>query len=160
MTLAIWPNKLSLTCIPPNQQHSLAFIHGQNCLSGSRGIQLHKPRDPGGVSPTQASGHRLWTLKWPLNLLQAAPAPLACSLGAPGDHCLRQSPTNKKAFVEAHVSKGKVPAHCWNNNNKKKYKFGHIGEGKNSLTLPTSPSPQGSTAQGQVISPTGENEGM
>ena len=166
MTLATWPNKLSLTCIPHNQQHSLAFIHGQNCLSGNCGIQHHKPRDPGGVSPTQASGHRHthlgpgcgpWSGPWTCSKL---PQPLSPAAWVPlestalDNHLPTRKPLWKPRFPKAkfqHTVGTKIYI----------YKFGHIGEGKkNSLTLPMSPSRQGSTAQGQVISPTGENEGM
>lgn len=109
MTLAIWPNKLSLTCIPPNQQHSLAFIHGQNCLSGSCGIQLHKPRDPGGVSPTQASSHRHthlgpgcgpWTCsRLPQPLSPAAWVPLEST--ALDNHLPTRKPLWKPTFPKA-----------------------------------------------------------
>lgn len=36
--------------------------------------------------------------------------------GAPGEHCLGQSPTDDRAFVEVQVSRGKVPALHWSKN--------------------------------------------
>lgn len=33
--------------------------------------------------------------------------------GAPGEHCLRQSPTDETVFVEVQVSSGEVPVHHW-----------------------------------------------
>ena len=71
------------------------------------------PKDLGDVSPTGAlcnshtdldSGyeHKNW--------------PLAVCLQSsnPGEHCLRQSSVDKKAFVEVQEPNREVPAHCWN----------------------------------------------
>ena len=44
---------------------------------------------------------------------ELAPAPLGHSLGAPGKHCLRQSPMDVRAFAEVQVSRGEVPAPYW-----------------------------------------------
>lgn len=58
---------------------------------------------------------------------EAALGPLNCGPGAPGEHCLRQLPTDERAFVEVQVSSTKVLTQCWS---KKKctHIFGHIGE--------------------------------
>lgn len=45
---------------------------------------------------------------------EPAPAPLNHSPGDFGEHCLRQSPTEKKrAFVEVKLSSGEVPEDHW-----------------------------------------------
>ena len=47
---------------------------------------------------------------------ELASAPPSYGPGAPVESCLRQSPMDKRVFVEVQVSNGKVPAQCWNKN--------------------------------------------
>ena len=78
-------------------------------------------KGPRRVSPTCAVGNRQTDLALagdPAMAHESAPASLSCVPGAPGKHCLRQSPTEEKAFVEVQVSRKEVPAHQWNNNKK------------------------------------------
>lgn len=68
-------------------------------------------------------------------------------LGAPGEHRLSPSPTDEEAFVEVQVSSKEVGVL----EQQQKNAFGHIREGKrNSMTLSTSPPPQGGAPQCQV----------
>ena len=61
---------------------------------------------------------------------------------SPWKRSLKQSPKDKRAFVDVRVSSRGVSAHCWSKNKtkqKNKPKFGHIGEGqRNGLTLAAS----------------------
>ena len=41
---------------------------------------------------------------------ELTPPPLGCGLGAPGEHCLRQLPMDKRASVEVQESSREVPA--------------------------------------------------
>lgn len=110
-------------------------------VSGSYGIQHHMPKDPGGVLPTSASGN---------GHIDPGPGYIPShSLGAHGGHCLRQSHTNERAFVEVQVFSRKVSAHCWS----KKYQFGCTGESKRNRLYTYVPSPprQNSSGQGKTF---------
>lgn len=80
------------------------------------------------------------------------------------EHQFRQSPIDKRAFVEVQKSTGEVLAHSWR---KRKSKIGCIEEGeRNNFSVPMLPFPQGGIAYCQErcsqpeISPTGEIESI
>ncbi|KAM7058605.1 V-set and transmembrane domain-containing protein 1-like isoform 3-T3 [Molossus nigricans] len=79
-----------------------ASIHKQKCFCGNCGIQHHMPRDPGGVSPTCASGNRqidLGTSCGTCRRPSPVPAPLGCGPRAPEEHRLGQLPVDESTFV-------------------------------------------------------------
>ena len=141
---ASWYNKMFLIFVLLFKKYDLASSQRQKCLCGNLGICQHTPRDPAGVLPTCASGNRHTDLSPGCGVsCESAPAPISHGPRTSGRHYIRQSSMDGKAFMEVQVYRGKVLAHHWS----KEYELGCIGEGKrNSLTLPISPLPHGSTA--------------
>ena len=79
-------------------------------------MQLHMLNVPEGVSTTHTLGKGHIDLvpgMAPGVACEPVPASLGHSPGAPGKHCLRQSPTDVRTSVEVQVSRGKVPTHHW-----------------------------------------------
>lgn len=134
-------------CSPlPLSNNNLASTHGQKFLCGSQGTTNHMLRGPGGILPPCALDNRH------ADLCPGCGPCCGCSpsqpwLGAPGEHRLSPSPTDEEAFVEVQVSSKEVGVL----EQQQKNAFGHIREGKrNSMTLSTSPPPQGGAPQCQV----------
>lgn len=90
---------------------------------------------------------------------ELAPGPFSCSLEASRKQCLRQSPTDKGAFVEVLVSR-EVPANRW------RKELRCIRVGKNNAYLYPHPSPMAAQLRTKrdfslpIISPVGKRESM
>lgn len=155
--LATRPNEMSLPRVPHQQQQSC--IHPwAGCLSGSCGLHHQTQGDPGGMSPTmkQVTGtHTLVPAMDPEEALELAP--LGRSLVTQKSPALDNHPPTRKPLWK-YTFPEKTFQDPVGEKKKKKYTFGHTGEGKEqpSFAHITTPSPPGSTAQGQVISLTKE----
>lgn len=94
----------------------MAFIHGQSAFVEAIGSStIHEG--------TQEESHQ--PAHWVTGLQTSVPArdpvvacepaltPLSQGPGVPGEHCLRQTPTDKRVSVEVQTSRREVPAYLW-----------------------------------------------
>lgn len=144
---ASWLKKMSLIVAPyPSATTIWHLPMDKNSFVGAKGPTNHMLRGPGGILPPCALDNRH------VDLCPGCGPCCGCSpsqpwLGAPGEHRLSPSPTDEEAFVEVQVSSKEVGVL----EQQQKNAFGHIREGKrNSMTLSTSPPPQGGAPQCQV----------
>lgn len=98
----------------PHLQQRFGLIQRQKCLCRSCEIQHHIPVDLGEVSPTMCWIVDRHTLLLAVDLTvthEWAPALISHGLKALRKHYLRQSSTDKRAFVEVQVVRGEVLPH-------------------------------------------------
>lgn len=111
MLLVIWLNSRHLSSRHHLNINNFASTHRQKCLCGSGGIQhIHQGIWEEPYPPVN------WVIGIQTSVLavnpvvaqEPAPGPLSHHLGTPGECFLRQSPSDKRAFVGVHVSIRKV----------------------------------------------------
>lgn len=109
--------KKGVTCIPlicgPNMDAPCGIHPQKKCFCRS---QHHKPRDPGDVLPTYVLYNKQIDLGPGYEHESGPctdPCPSCLQSSSPPKHWLRQSPTDKKDFVEVQDSSRELPAHCW-----------------------------------------------
>lgn len=92
----------------PLNNGNLASTHRQKCLCENCGSQHHRVTEPERVLPTMCLVILVPAVDYAV-VCELIPDTLSCGPRVPGEQWLRQSPTDKRAFVEIQSSQ-KVPA--------------------------------------------------